>query len=373
MKENKKTAIVCGTPYQLFNALDIICSDKSETKYDIFCFDRFQNSDLYQKRSKKIKRINRFFLLNDYQKDYVNGKQLKGVLKYIHSAFLYLRPRNSIKKYFDNINDWKYTVSEKYDRIMAPTPSFLLQCLEKNNSKAILDYYEDGLGSYMGDFNADSASLSRKVFSRIFKVGYNVIPVRNLYVYSPDLCYSTVSKRINKLPAVTPAFLDIADYVFGFYPQAIDKNDIIWLGQRRFDDTVVKILEVLSKSNLNVLVRKHPKENNIDRYHELGLEIDDGKNMWEMLLLKHDIADNILVSSYSTAVFTPKLLFDKEPYILLVYNLFDDIDTLHLKKTKQFVKLFRGIYEHKERIIIPKSFEEFERIIKKLCNKKTGH
>lgn len=360
-----KTAIVCGTPYQVFNALNMIYNgDTDIEQFDIFIFNRFKEAVSLVNNLKSVQGIAHTFLLNDYQKDIVNGRQLKGFIKNCHSAYIYLRPYNSLKYYFEKKKDWEYVKKRsQYDRILAPTPSFFLQCLEKINEKAILDYYEDGLGSYTGNFNSDYASKGRKIFAKIFKVGYNVIPVRNLYVYEPELCNSTVADNLSALPKPTSDFINTASKVFEYGLHRFNGNEMIWLGQRKVNDTVIKILNSLKTSKRKIIIRKHPKDYSDDIYQTLNLEIDSGEYMWELLLANSEMSNLVLISSYSTATFTPKMLFDKEPYVILVYKLFQDINPVHLKKTEYFVKKLKKIYIDKSKIIIPDSFEAFSKII----------
>lgn len=364
-----KILLICGTPFQTFNTLNIVYSSKGKS-FDICIFDRFNLAREYTEKIRTLPNINKCVFIADYNKDYIAGYQLKGFIKNLHSVYVYLHPKKSLKNFFTDLLEWEYfTSKDRYDLIMAPTPSFFLQCIEKLNQGASLDYYEDGLGSYLGDFNKESASIERKLFSKIFKVGYNVLPVRTLYVYNPSICKSTVAKTIKQLPIVSISFLNKVGFLF---EKSSYKNTVhyIWFTQITLTGTDKDTLKILKEISQDVMIRMHPKDRNIGFYKEYGFDIDDGSNLWEYIIGKTDIENTVLISASSTAMMTPKLLYDKEPYIIFTYKLYGIIDgvitDVDIIKIDYVIRQIRNLYRKKNRVLVPSSIEELRDMIKEL-------
>lgn len=367
---DKMTAIVCGTPYQLFNALNIIHNTEAES-FDVYIFNRFKDAERLTECLRTIPAIKNAILINDYQKDCVKGHKLTGFIKNCHSAYIYMRPQNSIKPYFNDCEDWQYAKQKnRYSRILAPTPSFFLQCLEKINNKAVLDYFEDGLLSYVGNVDSDSASIERKIFSKLFRVGYNVIQVKSLFVYRPDVCKSTVANRLEKLTSIDTPFLEFISPIFKTNRERIDSK-VIWLTQTAFLPMDKELLSDLQKACIKPLIRMHPKDRHIEEYRDLGFNIDNGEELWEVCLSKLNLNDTVLISMNSTALLTPKLLYNQEPTIVFTYKLYGIIEGFFEEKdrfiTAEFIKTIRQLYSHKERIIVPSTREEFIQFIESLA------
>ena len=59
-------------------------------------------------------------------------------------------------------------------------------------------------------------------------------------------------------------------------------------------------------------------------------------------------------------------MFQKEPYIIFTYRLYDAYHQLGDELTDKFVSDMKEIYTHPERILIPNSLAEFEEILKEV-------
>lgn len=69
------------------------------------------------------------------------------------------------------------------------------------------------------------------------------------------------------------------------------------------------------------MMKIHPTKF-IDIYDELDIKIDCFQQMWELAWCFDDITkNNVLIGFSSTALITPKLLFNKEPIVICLYKL----------------------------------------------------
>ena len=66
------------------------------------------------------------------------------------------------------------------------------------------------------------------------------------------------------------------------------------------------------------MVRVHPR-NQSGVYEEKGYSEDANTGIpWEEVLIYNDFSDKILVTSFSTAVFTPKIICNQEPRVIFL-------------------------------------------------------
>ena len=72
--------------------------------------------------------------------------------------------------------------------------------------------------------------------------------------------------------------------------------------------------------------------------------------------------DSILISFFSTAAFTPKLLYGKEPYLLFLYKLIRE-PVFH---ADQVVDGLRRCYFRPEKIMVPETITELLTLIEGL-------
>jgi hypothetical protein len=114
-----------------------------------------------------------------------------------------------------------------------------------------------------------------------------------------------------------------------------------------------KVLEILKEHFGNRLIlRRHP----IMKNEKKGdFRYDEDYDMWELVVAERITNNNILISSYSTAQMTPKLLFGKEPRVVFLYNILSPQKNIRLE---QSYTDFNNLYCNAQRVIAPKTIEE---------------
>ena len=84
--------------------------------------------------------------------------------------------------------------------------------------------------------------------------------------------------------------------------------------------------------------------------------------MWE-IECQNTITDNhIIVSFFSTASFTPKMLFGKEPYVIFLYK------TLGIEffNANKLVNSLQSLYNNPKKIILVEDLDQLKRVIEEL-------
>lgn len=356
-----KTAFVCNTPYQLFNILNICCNDLEDTNKgsDLFIVDRFNSS---KRILEKIKGLNIFNKIYFIVENKINRRT-----KYDKIRTLFV----SKTKFQDFVCSEYDFLGIKYDQIFIGDAMPFGIALSIFNSDARIFVFEDGIGNYYGDFLHKKPNGLKEKIKSILNYGIYAIYVKSHYVNCKELCDSTVSENIVQLPYWNdnnPAFA-IVKNVFEFKDNSrLKLNRVIFLDRPFWENEKYNNLNpeiLLNDCGLqNVsLIRIHPRSNTKYKL----IDVDNGYNMWELECV-YNITDNhILIGDFSMAQLNPKIIANKEPFVVFAYKLFYDRLTndeiLHFEKQ---INLLKKVYSNKEKIYIPNSKEEFEYTLKKL-------
>lgn len=350
----KRIAFVCDTPYQLFTALAIRLGIENYNNIII---------DLYIdiKRCKKSS-------INSY---YQNLKKLEifDNVYEINSLSSYCKKLNKIEWIFPRLSlkigsKWhlKYY---KYDCMYVSGPFMLQRNLINYLKPDKVCFFEDGTGSYVGRIGVDLLNKYGRLLQKITKRGPMYIYPVESYLFCPDLYEGEYEHILKKIKFPEDKY-DIYNSVFGQFDNYIKyKNKrVVFLSQPVSDEEIMVdqcIIKKISDYKENIIARPHPQDiqknfNNID--------IDRNSMMWEMMCYKIISEDKILLGKYSTAQITPKLLYNKEPFIIFTYYLYEKKN----EKIENAINSIRNIYTKKERVFTPKSFEELEKVLKNLLS-----
>ena len=84
--------------------------------------------------------------------------------------------------------------------------------------------------------------------------------------------------------------------------------------------------------------------------------------MWE-IECQNTITDNhVLVSFFSTASFTPKMLYGKEPYVILLYKMLG----VEFFNADELVSGLQSLYSNPQKVILVENLDKLFSVIKKL-------
>lgn len=194
--------------------------------------------------------------------------------------------------------------------------------------------------------------------------------LKALYMFEPE--WNCISHKENVLPMSkidknNKQILDAINKTF--YESELSKQylekEIIVLEQPQMklamDKSTFweKIFKVLNKKV--AIIKRHPRQRQSDLI-DLKIDIaENGSEPWEVELLNNNMYDKLLVSISSTSCISAKLMFDEEPYVLLLYKILPiDYKLLISDKLQRFFEKIGKSYTYKERFCIPESIEELE-------------
>jgi len=344
-------AFIVDTPYQTLNALNLFWGNyhrKKNVTADLYIVDQFRNAHQIYERILEKKLFDNVYFLRWEE----NRHMPQGWKRSLRVAYSYLNPKHAVRNQFDGPMP-----KEKYDAIFASVMSCFVASMIKLNSKADFMLFDDGTGSYSGNLVANGGGKAYKLFSKLTGTGANSARAKKLFVNNVPMCHSTSADEICAMPKFRQDFLDVAYQIFSVAKQTELTAGIVLLSHpgdnAPLDKCMQDNVDWIRPWKDRVIVRMHPRDRAYQRY--LDFEVDDKGEMWELKISQMDMDRVLLVGNYSTAQMTPKMLYDKEPWLMFTFFMNDPEGQLGEGHP---VHALINSYTHKERILFPRSEEE---------------
>ena len=346
----------CNSAYQLINVLNLhyhrrnnSFEDIEDYSADLMILNAFNAAKKMADIVRKKKIFNKVILIE-------KTKDNSGVFHILNSFLDIAFPSSYIKK--------KYNLDSnnlKYDVLTVPKFSRIIGAIWQINKDAELQLYEDGLATYCFDYDlVISRSKSYKLLYKPMNYGRDFLDYTAIYLNMPELFTGDYGERVKEVPRYDKRYLEeVKEYFYEFAKTDIDSGiNMFWFSQSMFDDSLV--LSVLKEYKKHVLYCPHPRYPLVND----NFSVADKGQIWEMKALHMDNLERCcLISIHSTALLTPKILFDKEPYIIFVYKLVP-LPYEH-GLFDRTLKLFIEEYGDPNKISIPENIEEFKESIER--------
>ena len=352
----------CTTPYQVMGAVSIVSAEKTEA--DLIIFGMF---DGYEGLADRVRETGLFRAVTAVVPEGIRAPGHGNALKQMLTARKTVRPFLPEGKAY----------SRYYSSSRAHIKNILLHELVRRNPDLKIIIYDDGMGTYAGDSHVLNTSRLRKKTERL--LGWDLYrPERMEYrVYEPALftrpkgCEACPVSQMPKAGAdprtaetiarifqVTPAD-SIREKVIIFDPlRSADRGGILPV----IDSCYREAVSVFGREN--VIIKPHPRsvkqpETDAKIYSRTGIPME------ALYAEMPDLEDRILITYASTAVYTPRMLFGKEPRVIALFRITDGETGSEWQP--QFDKFSRA-YTDRARIAAPESMEAFSRLIRDIHN-----
>lgn len=352
-------AIISETPFQTYNAINLVMHEfkSPNNRVDLFYQNYNKCTDEILNRIKKTDVFNQV-----YEYDFVYKKQglkyLLSVLFQIFSPKYYLQL--ALKKDVD-------LSLKQYDLLVIASGSVVDIQMTKLYKSANIIAYDDGIGSYTGDI---IHKKNLKWYWRLIRSTDHIKPLF-LYVNNVNFCRSTaaeVIKQMKKPYEFSSEYIKLIDFVFNYKDSYLyKKHNLVYLTQP-IDDLLEdyniveeKINELLYCYRKKLIIKKHPRDL---RTYDNDFSIDTQNTLWEWTCNKDISDEHVLISICSTAQITPKLIYNKEPYLVFTYRLYDCYKYYNaFNAIQSTIKNITDLYIKKEKIFTPNSIDELKNII----------
>lgn len=333
---------VCHTPYQVVNVLSLATeSDKA----DVCVCAQFKGADEVAENLKKTGLFENVLLYNNF-KTYKNGLVQKAV-----TLLRLLVPALTLKK----LRVGK-SADSNYRALYFSYFTPFTDCLKLTNPAAEIHMYEDGIGSYcISDLEDFARTGIFKVFNAVLFNDALTYHAKSLHLNRPACYIGVPYETVAQLPEVTDTAA--LETVFGYAENdAYADNHFVYLTQPLEETAVgekaIKVEEtLLSACGDRAVLRVHPRQNR-ERY--AAYTLDTAGNLWELECAKQITDSHILVGAFSTAQFTPKMLFNKEPTVIFTHKLYGGL----LDTADAMIDILKKMYRDPDKILVPDTEEE---------------
>lgn len=295
-------------------------------------------------------------------------RNIKKIIAEIKNRFFFDK---YFKVYCSKMED-KKIYDEIYVDAFGFMPRFVFNHYYKNNKQLKVFKVDCGIESYYDDYVNNQITKKQKYI--IGKIQKNL---SGYYLYSSEI--ANVGKcPVFLIPKPNPNdknFVSVINSVFKYKDYLVKhpNKKIIFFDQVLSEDVNLDNLEekvvqcIQNALGNDYCVKLHPRTS-VDSERYKNIEKIKTSSTMEILLLNGFFKnDDVLITPFSTAVALPKLLFDKEPRIIILAKIFEELYIEGVLTTKFFNKI-ANIYSDKDKVIMPATLDEFERILRELKN-----
>ena len=355
-------AIFCETPYQLLNALNLVYSEFREECVLYVMKDMFKSNvrfDINVKNKGYIKSV------KEVRRDTYKISFFSRALSKLYGIVAGHKKR-IIRRHITNVN-----LKERYDKFICIKYSFAASLVyDYMKEKPEVYQVEEGIGEYLLLNDFDYADNKNNICNH----------VKCKYISEPRLYPRADKFNLKKSPYLSTdmEFTDLLENIFHYRKELPLYKRYIYFGQafaqdyenpefENIEGNCFKIFaEILDYDDLSI--KKHPR-NTSDICDEFGSIHTLAP--WECCINElDDIENRVIISISSTALITPKLMCDKEPYLIVLAKLYaKELKKIYTERNyyDKLIELFEQVkvlYRDSNKVFIPESMDELKTILK---------
>ncbi|MGN0414032.1 MAG: hypothetical protein ACI4FX_00900 [Agathobacter sp.] len=353
-----KIAIICDTPLQVLNSINLYYHRYKNAECDIYVSDSFVKSDEIIQNLRKEK-----LFINVYKYHYISYEE-SGLKKVLETLW----PKKYLLNAIYDRGNYEFC---HYDGVFVGVSTIFSTIMMLCSPDAKIYYFEDGMGNYNGSIRIENHK-ERKIIYKLLHRKYPIFNPSIMYVNNPSLCVKNGINKIKQMPMATTwdnKFKELLIRIFEYRQDNFYKNTrIVYLTQPNddhnslVDEVDQEIYQNLFEINPDCIIRKHPRDNSC--VPEKFKQVDPGIDMWELICQDCISGNHVLIGQYSTAQIACKMMYDKEPIIIFTYLLYKNArDAEKISNITSAVERIRNSYRDKDRVIVIHDIEELRQIV----------
>lgn len=298
---------------------------------------------------------------------FADGRKIKNPYKSpavtFFESFLYNPTTKKIMTgELDNYDDVYYASPGMPDEIVKEIGKTLI----RKNRNIRFHRFEDGFASYTkAPVSFINTKMGQKMYQTFFKYDIDKME-HDIYMFEPYLAEEDITFdkiRIEKNPEVIEKVVEMAKDIFAFESRTFPEK-FMFLGQgtangmgnpKTYRRLIYNICEKTGTDNF--ILKPHPR-GVYDKFHE-SICVYEDSCPFELAVANGIMEDKVLISYYSTACVSGKLLFGSNSKIIFLYPLAAD----SFNEKCDYEDYFRKLQETCEGIYIPRSKEELFALI----------
>ncbi|MCM1160397.1 MAG: hypothetical protein NC412_04150 [Roseburia sp.] len=350
----KRTLGIVSTTYHLLVFLFLKEIYLKDSQIDLIVTDKTP----YLEKVYKSGRLNPYF----HRVLFADGRKIQNPYKSaavtFFESFLYNPTTKKILSgKLDNYDDVYYASPHVPDEIVKEIGKTLIR--QSRNIR--FHRFEDGFASYTKTpVPFINTEAGQKMYQKL--LGYDIHKMEHeLYMFEPYLAEADISFdkiRIEKTPEIIDRVIKMAKNIFAFESKEFSEK-FLFLGQGTANgmgnpETYQSLIyEICQKAgHHDFIVKPHPR-GVYDKF-DSTISIYEDSCPFELAMANGLLEDKVLISYYSTACVSGKLLFQSKCKIIFLYPLAGD----SFNEKCDYEEYFRKLQETCEGIYIPRSREE---------------
>lgn len=363
----KNNYFICSTKYQLFNCINIIHNTYSEDKNNIIIIylNEKLSKELYL-LSCKSKVFSSVVLFKISTPNYKKKSSIQFVKYYINVILKIIFSKNIVKIRNKKVDNIFITFTDVFSKIIA------YEFIKKYNAN--LFFYEDGLASYYNIISINPYNKKNTLLKLRFGF-YLFDRCQGIYLYEPKYL---ISNPFNITVLKIPKLHSNGSYEKKLYHfMSLDKDykdkdkDSIYIffdgysNIKEYNDLSIKLIELISnKLNKTLYIKYHPSKNTVT-YNIKNTNVYENNDSIEIENLIYSKRNQVLISVISTACITPKLIFNEEPTVILLYKLFNNYEYVWGEINKIF-DIIKNSYTDQSKFFVPETVAELMEFLNNL-------
>ena len=347
-------AFIATVPFTILEAVTyVIGYDLKEA--DLYLVKVFKNAEEVGQRIRATHIFKNVYVVEDVLLTYpITVKKCVNVVKNSRSI-LKLMKRHRYECIYYNNSGWLIN-------------SIFYTGALKGNKQVKNIFLEHGYYSYTNDY----ADKSWKLRLLIRMVGLKCMDgsmIDEFYAFHPELIDVRYDGELKKMPNIdknNSRLVNAVNEIFGYDREQDEflSKDIIVLeqGPQKFefdkDAFWKKVFQVIDRDR--TIIKPHPRQKESTLY-DMGASIcKNHTTPWEVEIMNIDADSKYQITIFSSSCVSPKLLFDEEPTVILLFKLLPVDMSVWDQKLLDFSEKLGNQYRTKERYFVPETFEEFE-------------
>lgn len=360
----RDACFACTTPYQIIGAIEI--THALQLDADLYIFGVFPNSQTVADRLKSYHVFHDVYVVDT--KRFGMGSRISLGLHFLFAekTVSFFLPKDICYKTF-------YSSSRALKKVI------LMGVLKKRNPEMNRVIYEDGMGTYINSSHPLNASPLMKKLE--WFLGWEIDDPKRTrmiahvprLVEPPAFLHGT---EVGQMPGLysDPGTIEMLNDVFSVDDEKrIDERYILFDTLRPnpavMSDEDFSILDACYSRIMhcvgaeNIVCKPHPRSR---KAQDVGLRLYTSQELPMEVLYAGmtDLEKRVLISYTSSAMFTPKLLFGKEPCVISLHRMLKEKRGSIL--FEEMYKKMKQEYSVPSRIAAPESLDELEMVLKSI-------
>mgnify|MGYP001011243289 CR=1 FL=1 len=354
-------AVFCGTPYQIIIALQLKNSLLRNEKVVLFVYNHFAGFEDIVERIRENNIFESVFVLDN--RAFTSKLSKNRIFRYFQKSHMMLNSSKYVRKYFP---------SQFFEELYFAYPSLLLELFILHSRKLGHDLkchlFEDGTGAYTRRIH--KPTKMKLVFKQLVGKSKYLDNYDSLMVFEPSLMLDK-NANIVALPKVSNSDKGMKNLLYSIFQFKqdfrIQESKIFF--EQPFDhsndlnDFQYELIHKLALDDL--IIKLHPRTKSklfLNENFYLYQQVP-----WELIALDSDIQNKTLISIFSTAAFSAKIIFGQEPKLVFLHEL-PEVKKIHQihRDYILLLKKFQTMYTNPTHIFIPKSLEELNQFFSDL-------